>query len=101
MQITIEVPDAHINNALLHPHSNYWTNECEWDPVTQSGYVIDQEADDAPVRRELTPDKLRIGLIYLAAHEPRVFAGIVAGEYDGPMGDVLLQSIAFGAVPYG
>lgn len=101
MKITIDIPDQHINDALAAPHSIYWTTECEWDPETQSGYVIDNEADDGPARYELTPEKLQAALVYLATGYPRTIAGLIAGEFDGPMGDELLQAIAFGSVVYG
>jgi hypothetical protein len=97
MQITVEVPDRYIHNALAAPRSRYWALEAGWDPATCTGYVVDGLEDK---RHELGPDDLREALELIAVQRPAEFVSLVNGSYDGLTGDVLLQFMAFGKRVY-
>jgi hypothetical protein len=100
MKITIEIPDEHIHDTLLYPHYNYWTNECKWDSVTCTGYVIDVEEDDEPII-ELDASDLVKAFDILHKQYPKTFARFLSGDTDGVDGDSLLQLMAFGELKYG
>jgi hypothetical protein len=104
MKIEIEVPDQYINGALAAPHSRYWASEAVWDPTHQVGRVVERDgANGKPETHILYPSKLKTALEFMARRYPVPFAHLQAGNYDGPIGDLLLQLIAFGPaeVKYG
>lgn len=95
MKLTIEVPDEHINGALAAPHSRYWADSAQWDPTKRSG----KNGQHAPI--ELNSHALKTALCLMATVCPRHFSRLMAGEYDGVTGDILLQLMAFGELRYG
>lgn len=99
MKIRIEVPNAHIDGALAEPHSRYWASEARWVPRGLVGHVVD--AEDCGKRYALNASKLKKALEVMAEKYPLPFAKLKSGDYDGPIGDLLLQLIAFGEVRYG
>lgn len=101
MQITINVPDEHINGALAEPHSRYWAREAGWDPETSAGFVYEPQDNGADARHVLNAAKLEKALWGMAEKYPRQFARLISGDYDGSTGDVLLQLMAFGELRYG
>ncbi len=98
MKIEIEVKDEHINGALAAPHSRYWAQDCEWTPGELQGFVV---AQDDPAVYGLDELRLRSALIQMAAQMPKSFAMLSSGNYDGVVGDSLLQLMAFGELRYG
>lgn len=105
MQITIKVPDEHINGALAAPHSRYWALSGTWDARTAKGCVV--EACEGGERRadskayDLNRLKLAEGLRLMSEKTPTQFARLLGGGYDGSTGDTLLQFMAFGELRYG
>ena len=100
MKIQIEVPDEHINGALAEPHSRYWASEARWSHTAEDGregYVIEREGPGGkPCRHDLGASKLKVALEFMAERYPLPFAHLKAGNYDGEIGDLLLQLMAFG-----
>lgn len=97
MKIEIDVPNEHINGALLEPHSRYWASEAIWDPTHQVGRVVEREgANGQPDTHTLYPSKLKTALEFMARRYPVPFSRLQAGTYDGTTGDLLLQLMAFG-----
>lgn len=97
MKIEIEVPDEHINGALAAPSSRYWASEACWEGPAEWGYVIEREGDAGkPQRYELDERKLKTALEFMAKRYPVPFGHLQAGNYDGAIGDLLLQLMAFG-----
>lgn len=106
MQITIDIPDTHINGALENPHSKYWAVEARWDPQTHEGHVVEgyvtaRDGSVKHVTHTLNATRLKTALGLMATKSPRAFAMLLSGDYDGPTGDLLLQFMAFGELKYG
>jgi hypothetical protein len=99
MQITIHVPDEHINNALRAPHSRYWASAASWDPATKQGHVVDTR-DNGSIH-ELDAEDLARALIRMVALKPLQVVALAGGVYDGITGDTLLQLMAFNELRYG
>lgn len=100
MKITVDVPNAHIDNALAGPASHYWANEAAWTryPDGPEGYVV--EDGIPPARHTLGSAKLKTALTKMADEFPARFGRIKSGDSDALDGDVLLQLMAFGEVKY-
>lgn len=98
MKITIEVPEKHINGALLEPRSRYWADEAGWDPVEKNGFVI---VRDTGVRYQVSETSIQSALVWLSLNKPLIFYELLSGRYDSETGDILLQAMAFGKLRYG
>ncbi len=97
MQITINVPDQHIHGALAAPASRAWADEAGWDPEKVEGFMVDASG----TIYELDATELSKALVLMADRYPLPFANLQAGQYDGSIGDLLLQLMAFGEAVYG
>jgi hypothetical protein len=97
MKICVEVPIENIYNALDAPHSRYWAKAYRWEEGMDLGHVYDRIDEKG---YELHSENLRSGLELMAKNSPMQFARLVAGDQDGPVGDTLLQYMAFGELKY-
>lgn len=97
MKIEIDVPDEHINGALAAPHSSYWASQAVWLADHQCGHVVERcGANGQHEAHALYPFNLKTALEFMARRYPIQFANLKAGNYDGSVGDLLLQLMAFG-----
>lgn len=106
MNVAIEIPDTHIDNALEAPHSRYWADEAGWDRVARTGYVVERENGDGPkrIRHEFGAAQIERALQLMVGGKTGTaltFANIITDNTDGPDGDVLLQLAALGELRYG
>lgn len=104
MKVTIEINEKNVNDTLASCHSRYWADECDWDPQTNTGYVIERENGDGPkrIRHDLNAASVERAVQAMAGGiRTDVLGRILANDTDGPDGDILLQLMAFGALPYG
>jgi hypothetical protein len=107
VKIDIEIPDKTIAYALDGAHSRYWcasmslTTECLEGYRARTVEVVEYLKDPKHPPRPIDRHTIAAGLALCAKEYPLVFGNLLASNYDGRDGDVLLQCIVFGEVPYG
>lgn len=86
--------------CLLGAHSRYWAKRLTWDG--RRGSVIEHnDGESPPIRHSLSLRKIEKGLAALGQKYPHHLGQIMAEEWDGETGAMLLQMVVFGEIKYG
>jgi hypothetical protein len=100
MNVKIQIPDAHIDQALKEANTRYWAASAVWDVTDRTGWVIERGTGDAPEgpRHIYGSWKIQEALVKLGNAGNPLFWSLLMGKTDPDDGDKLLQMVLFGEV---
>lgn len=101
MNVTIDIPDDIIRNAVGGAFLRYWAYTITWE---RESMLLELEERDIGLKEtitiRLTREDFARGVSILATRYPRQFAALINKNGDAYTGDILVQCAAFGEERY-